>query len=261
MRSPCCPTDRRRRAAGFTLVEMLVVIAIITILASLLLPIVGGAGQSARLAKCVSNLGQAYKSVRQYSQYHKDYLPNLYQGVPAASYLERYRKSYLVRTDVPPAAKVASGLWLLVSCGYLKDYNVLYCANTPGPRQYNGSQNLVVNNIPESIGYAYNFFPDSGLTPPPSVLAGEISNSFTMGRGIGFSALLSDRFEKSTELPHASKGSSVVGYWDGSTQVIDIKTNRLLWNAKEGDADIFSQDAAGSTATRDTWALLSKKRK
>lgn len=47
-----------RRQSGFTLVELLVVVAIIAILAALLLPVISRAKQKAHKAVCISNLHQ-----------------------------------------------------------------------------------------------------------------------------------------------------------------------------------------------------------
>ena len=54
---------RTRHAKGFTLVELLVVVAIIAILMAVLLPALKGARERARSAKCMSNernMGQAF---------------------------------------------------------------------------------------------------------------------------------------------------------------------------------------------------------
>ncbi|MCE9556138.1 MAG: prepilin-type N-terminal cleavage/methylation domain-containing protein [Planctomycetes bacterium] len=54
--------QRAPRSGGFTLVELLVVVAVIIILIALLLPAVGSLGANARQAKCSNNLSQIYKS-------------------------------------------------------------------------------------------------------------------------------------------------------------------------------------------------------
>ena len=55
-----------RRAAGFTLVELLVVVAIIGILIALLLPALSGAKEATNKVACGANLNQIYKSMQLY---------------------------------------------------------------------------------------------------------------------------------------------------------------------------------------------------
>ena len=61
---------------GFTLVELLVVIAVIAILAALLLPIVSAAKSKARRATCLNNLRQINLGVRMYSDDSHDASPS-----------------------------------------------------------------------------------------------------------------------------------------------------------------------------------------
>ncbi len=62
---------------GFTLVELLLVIAIIAVLVAIALPVAGRAREAAWQSACAANLRQLGIAVRQYSLDHEGYLPDL----------------------------------------------------------------------------------------------------------------------------------------------------------------------------------------
>jgi prepilin-type N-terminal cleavage/methylation domain-containing protein len=63
------------RERGFTLMELLVVLAIIALLAALLLPTLARAQEHARRANCISNLKQVSLALKLYAQEHEDRYP------------------------------------------------------------------------------------------------------------------------------------------------------------------------------------------
>jgi prepilin-type N-terminal cleavage/methylation domain-containing protein len=84
---------------GFTLVELLVVIAVIAILAALLLPALSRAKEAGRRTSCTNNLRQVNLAIHLYAQDYGDSLPVLPEPNPypngVGAYYKQLVKSYL----------------------------------------------------------------------------------------------------------------------------------------------------------------------
>jgi prepilin-type N-terminal cleavage/methylation domain-containing protein len=96
---------------GFTLIELVVVIAIIGILAALLLPALSQAKEKGRLAACLSNLRQVNMAIRLYADDCADSLPVLPAPNPypngIGAYYKQLVKGYLGLTGpAAPSEKV-----------------------------------------------------------------------------------------------------------------------------------------------------------
>ena len=76
--------------AGFTMIEMLVVIAIIVVLAALLLPVIATARGTARSAQCKSNLRQLWMGASQYSDLWNGVLPPFKWRDPGTEVVVRF---------------------------------------------------------------------------------------------------------------------------------------------------------------------------
>lgn len=85
-----CTGSRR----AFTLIEMLVVIAIIGILASLLLPALARGKQKAQRIKCVNNLRQVGTGMFMFAQDNDDWLPWHNYAPPFSVRAEHYGQNY-----------------------------------------------------------------------------------------------------------------------------------------------------------------------
>ena len=68
---------KRYSPRGFTLLELIVVIAILLVLAGLILGVSSSARAKARVTQCKSNLSQLAKAVMQYAAAHDSFYPNV----------------------------------------------------------------------------------------------------------------------------------------------------------------------------------------
>ena len=82
---------RHRSYPGFTLVELLVVLGILTVLIAILLPAMARAREAARTVACASNIRQIGIATLAYANHNKGFLPvpvlgtNLFGGVPESA--------------------------------------------------------------------------------------------------------------------------------------------------------------------------------
>src|SRR5438309_5644339 len=76
-----------RRSGGFTLVETLVVVAVIGILAGLLLPALAASRERARQATCMSNLHQIGLALRMYLDDDGQVRPPRFQSLTDGGYV------------------------------------------------------------------------------------------------------------------------------------------------------------------------------
>ena len=67
-----------KREGNFTLVELLILIAVLAILASLLLPALRSALEKAGSIQCVNNLKQTGLNLQMYAADHQDMIPISY---------------------------------------------------------------------------------------------------------------------------------------------------------------------------------------
>jgi len=159
--------------SSFTLIEMLVVIAIIAILAGLLLPALARAREESRRKSCSSNLSQIVKACTTYQEPNGDFFPAFEQSVytdkpigPALGFSHTYAwpncipQAFWAPETVPGADQNFQPMPSLACLypAYVDNVKVFACPSTPDKpqvavRYYNGARHT-----------CFGFSPDPGET-------------------------------------------------------------------------------------------------
>jgi len=166
---PACVRDSGRTASAFTLVELLVVMGVISVLASMLLPVMQRARASGRQSNCLSNLRQLAIAAQNYREENGDWYPPTYlSGTPVRrwmSLLKTYLKTYEV-LDCPESKHV--------KCPYDEDIYLAYGTNV---FNFDGNQACFWYPVKETVV----------VVPSKTILlADSVSGSYYVGGGKTF---------------------------------------------------------------------------
>jgi prepilin-type N-terminal cleavage/methylation domain-containing protein/prepilin-type processing-associated H-X9-DG protein len=234
----------KRAHQGFTLLELLVVVAIISILAAIVLPAFSSARERARRSSCASNLRQLGLAVLQYTTDYDETMPGAYSGdygietsptrLGGWIYYSEYASDAPSRQDFVPAL---GSLY-----PYVRNPRVYVCPDDPVGAATGDSYALnscVVNSPDTSTNFATGKVLAALRNPTQMMLFGEEGDPVTGSTNDGYLNLNSQSsgvalLGANTFLNFsvgAQTYDSITDRHDGGTNIVFVDGHSHWWQA------------------------------
>ena len=182
---------RFMRNEEFTLIELLIVIAIIAILAGLLLPALNAAKAKARSIQCTSNLHNTYLTAKMYLNDHDEFWPHATTSAPTDTWVWQLKLAGYIKSSAATAklmAQIDMPVYRCPSVPFTKGISTIF--QTHGCAYNSGVSALGFSLRDSNLGYTNGrnkFIPPSNrmfMIECFSPYLGNISNSlFVQGTG------------------------------------------------------------------------------
>lgn len=184
------PTCDRNRSRGLSLIELLVVMAIISLLIAILLPALSQVRHQARRSACAGNLRQVGVAIHLYAEDFGDSIPFGPSGRPVTG-----SNFYTVTGNVTSLLSLEDGapvgLGLLLESYLAHQPTVLFCPGADQPSEARAQLDRVGQAQAQS-DYYYRHASVALLTGTPKSLHIRLSNLGRNGKGSPIAALVTD---------------------------------------------------------------------
>lgn len=242
-----------RGGRGFTLVDVLVSVAVISVLIGLLMPSFAMVRESARRVKCSSNLRQIGLGLHMYGQSSNEYLPASV-FLPQSAYHRASSDGMpelmdTVRTEVGafPARQWGEwdGIGLLFAEEYLSAPGVFYCPSHPGDHPFNRYERL----WSESQGEIVSNYQYRGVGPGGERRLFMINSE---------AAIVTDMLRSFSDLNHKGglnllkAGLAVNWFEDTGDQIAGLMSRNAGGNSSQTVSDAWTRLDGGSSGDDET---------